>query len=72
MIDRGWEYFFSMKNDYGIDPGIEHYGCMVDILGRSANLDLAKRFIDEISVVPTARIWGSLLVASRQQEHRIS
>ncbi|KAL7237080.1 hypothetical protein ACSBR1_020201 [Camellia fascicularis] len=69
MIDQGWEYFSSMKNDYGIEPGIEHYGCIVDILGRSANLDLAKRFIDEMPLAPTARIWGSLLSASRHNRN---
>uniref|UniRef100_A0A2N9HIK2 DYW domain-containing protein n=1 Tax=Fagus sylvatica TaxID=28930 RepID=A0A2N9HIK2_FAGSY len=65
MVDEGWEYYNSMKRDYGIDPGIEHYGCMVDLIGRAGNLELAKRFIEEISLVPTARIWGSLLTASR-------
>ncbi|XP_052192218.1 pentatricopeptide repeat-containing protein At4g35130, chloroplastic [Diospyros lotus] len=65
MTDEGWEYFHSMKNDYGIDPGIEHYGCMLDIIGRSGNLDLAKHFIHEMPLVPTGRIWGSLLMASR-------
>ncbi|KAF8405465.1 hypothetical protein HHK36_010371 [Tetracentron sinense] len=65
MVDEGWEYFNSMERDYSIVPGIEHYGCMVDIFGRTGNLDLAKRFIEEMPLVPTARIWGSLLAASR-------
>ncbi|CDP08264.1 unnamed protein product [Coffea canephora] len=65
MVDEGQNYFSSMKTEYNIDPGIEHYGCMVDLLGRSGNIDLAKHFIDEMPLVPTARIWGSLLSASR-------
>ncbi|XP_057501463.1 pentatricopeptide repeat-containing protein At4g35130, chloroplastic isoform X2 [Actinidia eriantha] len=69
MTEEGWEYFNSMKTDYGIDPGIEHYGCMLDIIGRSRNLELAKHFIDEMPLVPTARIWGSLLVASRHNRN---
>lgn len=69
MEEEGWEYFNSMKRDYGIDPGIEHYGCMLDLLGRAGNLDLAKRFIDEMPITPTARIWGSLLVASRHHRN---
>ncbi|OVA08879.1 Pentatricopeptide repeat [Macleaya cordata] len=67
LVYEGWEYFSSMKRDYGIDPGIEHYGCMVDLLGRSGNLDFAKNFIHEMPLVPTARIWGSLLAASRNK-----
>lgn len=69
MIDEGWVYFTSMEKDYGIYPGIEHYGCMVDILGRSGNLDLAVRFVSEMPLVPTARIWGSLLAASRHHRN---
>lgn len=66
MVDEGWEYFNSMKRDYGIDPGIEHFGCMLDLIGRTRNLDLAKHFVEEIPFVPTARLWGSLLAASRK------
>ncbi|KAE8690694.1 Pentatricopeptide repeat-containing protein [Hibiscus syriacus] len=66
MVDEGWEYFNSMKRDYGINPGIEHFGCMLDLIGRTGNLDLAKHFIEEMPLVPTARIWGSLLSASRK------
>ncbi|XVE93908.1 hypothetical protein REPUB_Repub01dG0234900 [Reevesia pubescens] len=66
MVDEGWEYFNSMRRDYGIDPGIEHFGCMLDLIGRTRNLDLAKHFIEEIPFVPTSRIWGSLLAASRK------
>ncbi|GAV79256.1 PPR domain-containing protein/PPR_2 domain-containing protein/DYW_deaminase domain-containing protein [Cephalotus follicularis] len=66
MVDKGWHYFNLMKRDYGIDPGIEHYGCMLDLIGRTQNLDRAKHFIEEMPLVPTARMWGSLLAASRK------
>ncbi|KAK7825350.1 pentatricopeptide repeat-containing protein [Quercus suber] len=36
--------------DYSIDPGIEHYGCMLDLIGHTGNLEQAKIFIDEISL----------------------
>ncbi|CAK7329448.1 unnamed protein product [Dovyalis caffra] len=65
LIDEGWGFFNSMKMEYGIDPGIEHFGCMLDLLGRAGNLAAAKLFIEEMPLVPTARIWGSLLAASR-------
>ncbi|CAL9228063.1 unnamed protein product [Arabidopsis halleri] len=65
MVDEGWEYFESMKREYGIDPGIEHYGYMLDLIGRTGNFSAAKRFIREMPFLPTARIWGSLLNASR-------
>ncbi|KAJ0985916.1 hypothetical protein J5N97_004272 [Dioscorea zingiberensis] len=33
LVDKGRLYFESMKSIHGIDPEIEHYGCMVDLLG---------------------------------------
>lgn len=69
MVNEGWKYYTSMKIEYGIDPGIEHYGCMLDLLGRTGNLDRAKSFIDEMPLLPTARIWGSLLTASRNNRN---
>lgn len=72
MVDEGWNYFDSMKRDYGIDPGIEHYGCVIDLLGRTRNIEQAKRFIEEMPLVPTARIWGSLLTASKVNNDIVS
>ncbi|EOA16032.1 hypothetical protein CARUB_v10004161mg [Capsella rubella] len=69
MVDEGWEYFEMMKREYGIDPGIEHYGYMLDLIGRTGNFSAAKRFIEEMPFVPTARIWGSLLNASRNHNN---
>ncbi|KAF2302119.1 hypothetical protein GH714_032851 [Hevea brasiliensis] len=65
LVEEGWEFFNSMKRDYNIDHGIEHFGCMLDLLGRTGNLHVAKQFIEEMPLAPTARIWGSLLTASR-------
>ncbi|CAO2815657.1 unnamed protein product [Amaranthus hypochondriacus] len=69
MVEEGWKYFNLLKWDYGIDPEIEHYGCMVDLLGRQGNLDLALQFIEEMPLIPTSRIWGSLLSACRAKKN---
>ena len=47
---------------------IQGYSAMV-VSGRSRNLELTKHFIDEMTLVPTARIWWSLLVASRHNRN---
>ncbi|KAF9600414.1 hypothetical protein IFM89_009329 [Coptis chinensis] len=65
LVDEGWKIFKYMKMNFGIEPDIEHYGCMVDLLGRTGNLILVRKFIEEMPLVPTARIWGSLLSACR-------
>ncbi|KAF7841332.1 pentatricopeptide repeat-containing protein [Senna tora] len=69
MVNEGWMYYNSMKLDYGIEPKIEHYGCMLDLIGRTGELDRAMSFIEEMPVPPTARIWGSLLNASRKKRN---
>ncbi|KAJ0969841.1 hypothetical protein J5N97_022718 [Dioscorea zingiberensis] len=69
LVDEGWKHFNSMQQNHNISPQIEHYGCMVDILGFSGDLKMAIDFIDRMPMTPTARIWGSLLTASRNNKN---
>ncbi|XP_019455528.1 PREDICTED: pentatricopeptide repeat-containing protein At4g01030, mitochondrial [Lupinus angustifolius] len=65
LVDEGWKYFDSMKTDYNIIPTIEHYSCMVDLLGKAGFLDEAVDFIQNMPVKPDASIWGALLACCR-------
>ena len=65
MIDEGRGYFESMATSYGIEPEIEHYGCMVDLLGRAGFLKEAEEIISSMPMAPDAAIWGALLSACR-------
>ncbi|XP_043722887.1 pentatricopeptide repeat-containing protein At2g20540-like [Telopea speciosissima] len=65
FLTEGLWYFDSMRMDYQIDPGVEHYGCMVDLLGRSGCLDQALEFIKKMPIAPDSTIWGSLLSSCR-------
>ncbi|OMP11367.1 hypothetical protein COLO4_03845 [Corchorus olitorius] len=65
LVDDGWNYFQSMKRHYGIDPGREHYGCIIDLLGRAGKLDEAVKLIQEMKCEPDATIWRTLLGACR-------
>lgn len=65
LVDRGLEIFESMERDHGVEPRLEHYGCMVDLLGRAGKLEEAEKFILEMPVEPNAPIWGALLGACR-------
>ncbi|KAB5538531.1 hypothetical protein DKX38_016064 [Salix brachista] len=64
LVDEGFRYFYSMTEVYGIIPGIKHYGCMVDLLGRAGLLYEAYKFIDELPIKPTPILWRTLLSAS--------
>ncbi|KAF6154874.1 hypothetical protein GIB67_018311 [Kingdonia uniflora] len=69
LLSEGLHYFDLLKENYFIDPTVEHYGCMVDLLGRLGYLDRAFEFINSMPIKPDASIWGSLLGASRTHEH---
>ncbi|KAK4274319.1 hypothetical protein QN277_017557 [Acacia crassicarpa] len=62
---EGLECFDCMREDYHIEPEIEHYGCLVDLLGRSGRLDQALETIMKMQVKPDSRIWNSLLSSCR-------
>lgn len=64
-VDLGKRYFSYMKSCYNVEPQIEHYGCMVDILGRAGCLREAMHEVRYMPFKPNAAIWGSLLSASR-------
>ncbi|KAK9272083.1 hypothetical protein L1049_002452 [Liquidambar formosana] len=61
LVDKGFNYFYSMLDDYGLDPQLEHYSCMVDIIGRSGQVSEAFKLINEMPVEADAVIWRTLL-----------
>ncbi|WCJ26074.1 Tetratricopeptide repeat (TPR)-like superfamily protein [Euphorbia peplus] len=63
LLDTGQTYFKSMIQDYGIEPCMEHYTCMVWLLGRSGHLDKAEKLIEEIPFEPSVMVWRALLGA---------
>lgn len=64
MIDEARKAFRSMK-DFGLTPSIQHYGCMVDLLGRSGLLVEAEEMIRGMTCEADTMIWGALLTACR-------
>ncbi|KAK9071766.1 hypothetical protein SSX86_008195 [Deinandra increscens subsp. villosa] len=64
-VDEGIRYFYTMERDYGVPPEIEHYGCVIDLLGRGGRLQEAFRLVRTMPVEPNVIIWGALLGACR-------
>ena len=65
MISEGRKHFNSMYEVHGIVPRMEHYACMVDLLGRSGLLVEAMEFINSMPVMADALVWRTLLGACR-------
>ncbi|KAK7407817.1 hypothetical protein VNO78_09924 [Psophocarpus tetragonolobus] len=66
LVEQGRYYFASMRSKYGIEPKVEHYGCMIDLLGRTGCLQEAKELVREIPFEANAAVWGSLLAAANK------
>lgn len=65
LTDLGLWYFNTMVSQYRIKPRIEHYGCMVDLLGRAGCLKEAQDLVQDMPFKANAAIWGALLAAAR-------
>ncbi|KAJ1275465.1 hypothetical protein BS78_05G137300 [Paspalum vaginatum] len=65
LLDDARRLFRSMEKDFGITPGIQHYGCMVDLLGRAGLLSEAEEMIRGMTCEADTVIWGALLTACK-------
>ncbi|XP_028752748.1 pentatricopeptide repeat-containing protein At3g14330 [Neltuma alba] len=64
LADKGQE-LFNMMEDYEVKPSVEHYACLVDILGRAGRIDEALSLVQNMPMNPSGSIWGSLLNSCR-------
>nr|CAD1832075.1 unnamed protein product [Ananas comosus var. bracteatus] len=68
LAEEALKLFVKMQADgtiYGIQPGPDHYTCMVDLLGRAGMLYEALELIKSIPFKPSSDVWGALLNASK-------
>ncbi|XP_024521299.1 pentatricopeptide repeat-containing protein At2g13600-like [Selaginella moellendorffii] len=65
LVDKAREFFELMKK-FGISPGLDHYTCMVDLLGRANRLDDALETIESMPVEADKTIWLALLAACQK------
>ncbi|URD90858.1 Pentatricopeptide repeat-containing protein, partial [Musa troglodytarum] len=65
LVQEGKKYFAGMKEDYGLEPNMDHYGCMVDLLGRAGRLHEAWDFIQKMPISPGISVYGAMLGACK-------
>ncbi|KAK2980165.1 hypothetical protein RJ640_029712 [Escallonia rubra] len=61
MIEEGRRLLICMGSSYGIDPKVEHYGCVIDLLSRAGRLEEAFDLMGNMPMEPNACAWGALL-----------
>lgn len=65
LLNEGCQLLYSMKWHFNLEPDLDHYTCIVDLLGRSGRVKEALALILKLVTFPDSSIWGSLLAASR-------
>ncbi|KAM0947416.1 putative tetratricopeptide-like helical domain superfamily, DYW domain-containing protein [Dioscorea sansibarensis] len=65
LIEQCQYYFSRLISDHRIKPKVEHYACMVDLLGRAGRLQEAKELIENLPLEANVGIWQTLLSACR-------
>ncbi|PIN26374.1 hypothetical protein CDL12_00886 [Handroanthus impetiginosus] len=69
LVNEGQWYLHSMSRDFGIEPRVEHYGCVVDMLSRAGLIEDAYKFIKNMPIKPNEVIWRTLLASCRQYKN---
>ncbi|XP_047056694.1 putative pentatricopeptide repeat-containing protein At3g11460, mitochondrial [Lolium rigidum] len=65
LYDEGRKYFSAMESAYHLRPTLEHYTCMVDLLGRAGRLEEARELISSMPMPADGAVWGALLGACK-------
>ncbi|KAK6935429.1 Pentatricopeptide repeat [Dillenia turbinata] len=64
LVKEGFQIFDRMRRrEHIVEPQMEHYACMVDLLARSGRVEEAQAFIEEMPLTPSTDIWITLLGA---------
>ncbi|KAF3436022.1 hypothetical protein FNV43_RR23114 [Rhamnella rubrinervis] len=65
LVEEGRSFFNHMITIAGLEPRIEHHGCLVDLLGRAGHLEEAEEHVLNMPIRPDEVIWKALLGACK-------
>ncbi|KAL4183017.1 hypothetical protein AMTRI_Chr11g96040 [Amborella trichopoda] len=66
MVSDGLMCFQIMRERYALEPKIQHYGCIVDLLARAGMMKEALRVIEGMPMNPDSMMWKVILSACRK------
>lgn len=69
LVQEGLKFFDRMRFQHRIEPRIQHYGCLVDLMGRAGMLNKALELIKSMPVEPNDVVWRSLLSACKVHQN---
>ena len=65
FVKEGCKWWLSMNHNHQITPIVDHYNCMLDLLGRVGKLSDAEDLLSEMPIEPTFVSWMTLLSACK-------
>ncbi|KAK9138277.1 hypothetical protein Sjap_008871 [Stephania japonica] len=70
LVEEGLQYFKLMTDKYGLVPQVDHYSCLIDLLGRAGRLCEAKGLLEiienkKLNELNTDAMSGAFLGACR-------
>ncbi|KAI4301628.1 hypothetical protein L6164_034888 [Bauhinia variegata] len=68
LVKEGRMYFNMIEEHYGMKPTIQHYGCMVDLLGKAGMLEESYEIIKTMKLEPNVAVWSAFLSACREHK----
>ncbi|XP_065863968.1 pentatricopeptide repeat-containing protein At5g66520-like [Euphorbia lathyris] len=71
LVNEGRYYFDYMTRVHRIEPTTEHFGCIVDLLGRAGMIEEARRMLNTMPMKPDATVLGALLGACKNNNRNI-
>ncbi|XP_024540298.1 pentatricopeptide repeat-containing protein At4g39530-like isoform X1 [Selaginella moellendorffii] len=72
LAETGKRYFETMQLKHGIEPGMSHYHCMVDVLGRANRVEEAVQLVKSMPFKANAVTWRTVLSACRKWRHEVT
>lgn len=69
LVNEGLQCFNRMKFEHGIEPTVQHYGCLVALMGQDGRLNEAFELINNMPIEPNDVVWQSLLSACKVREN---
>ncbi|KAL0674315.1 hypothetical protein Bca4012_002296 [Brassica carinata] len=65
LVEEGKRVFKDMEERHEIEVGVDHYACMVDLLGKAGLFGGAVEIVRRMRVKASVGVWGALLSCSR-------
>lgn len=66
LVEKGRQLFDAMTTVYGINPSLQHYTCLLDLLCRSGLVKEADCVLESMPFEPDEPTWSALLCACRR------